>query len=90
MIRLAVKVKIKFTLERAVKVQNGESRYNCTLFLTSALDGGGSSTRHPDRFTPGNDTVRIVQEAGWALGLVCEGAENLAPNRDSIPTLSSL
>jgi hypothetical protein len=30
-------------------------------------------------FTPGKDTVPIVQEAGWAPGLVWTGAENLAP-----------
>jgi hypothetical protein len=30
-------------------------------------------------FTPGKDPVPIVQEAGWAPGPVCTGAENLAP-----------
>ena len=30
-------------------------------------------------FTPGKDPVPIVQEAGWALGPVWTGAENLAP-----------
>ena len=30
-------------------------------------------------FTPGKDTVPIVQEAGWAPGPVWTGAENLAP-----------
>jgi hypothetical protein len=29
-----------------------------------ALDGGGWSTLRPGRFTPGNDPVPIVQEAG--------------------------
>jgi hypothetical protein len=29
-------------------------------------------------FTPGKDPVPIVQEAGWAPGLVWTGAENLA------------
>jgi hypothetical protein len=32
-------------------------------------------------FTPGKDPVPIVQEAGWAPGLVWTGAENLAPTR---------
>jgi hypothetical protein len=32
------------------------------------------------RFTPGKDTVSIANEAGWALGPVCKGAENLDPN----------
>ena len=30
------------------------------------------------RFTPGNDPVPIVQEAGWAPGPVWTGAENLS------------
>jgi len=36
-------------------------------------------------FTPGKDPAPIVQEAEWAPGPVWTGAENLAPNRDSIP-----
>jgi hypothetical protein len=53
--------------------------YSSTLSLTSALDGGGWSTPRSGRFTPGKDPVRIVQEAGWALGSVWTGTENLAP-----------
>jgi len=34
----------------------------------------------PSRFTPGKDPVPIVQEAGWALGPVWMGAENLTPS----------
>ena len=35
--------------------------------------------RHaPAALYPGKDTVPIVQEAGWAPGLVWTGAENLA------------
>jgi hypothetical protein len=30
-------------------------------------------------FTPGKDPVPIVEEAGWVLGPVWTGAENLAP-----------
>jgi hypothetical protein len=48
----------------------GEQRYSSTLSLTPALDGGGWSTPRPGRFTPGNDPVPIVQEAGWAPGPV--------------------
>jgi hypothetical protein len=48
----------------------GEYRYSSTLSLTSALDRGGWSTPRPGRFTPGNDPVPIVQEAGWAPGPV--------------------
>jgi len=40
---------------------------------------GGWSTPCPGRFTPGEDTVPIVEEAGWAPGPVWTGAENLTP-----------
>jgi hypothetical protein len=32
--------KVKFTLEQAMKAHAREQRYNSTLSLTSALDGG--------------------------------------------------
>jgi hypothetical protein len=41
-------------------------------------------------FTPGKDPVPIVQEAGWAPGMVWTGAEKSCPHRDSIPGPSSL
>jgi len=53
--------------------------YSSTLSVTLALDGGGWSTPRPGRFTPVEDPVPIVQEAGWAPGPVCTGAENLVP-----------
>ena len=34
----------------------GEWRYSSTLFLTSALEGGGWLTQRPGRFTPGKVT----------------------------------
>ena len=51
--------------------------YSSTLSLTSALDSGEWLTPRADRFTPGNDAVPIVQEAGWVPGLVRTGAENI-------------
>jgi hypothetical protein len=33
----------------------------------------------PSYFTPGKDLVPTIQEAGWALGSVWMGMENLAP-----------
>ena len=57
----------------------GEKRYSCNLFLTSALDGDGWSTPRPGRFTPGKDPVTIVQETEWAPGPVWTGAENIVP-----------
>jgi hypothetical protein len=53
--------------------------YRSTLSLTSALDWGGWSTPRPEHSTPWKDPVLIVQEAGWALGPVWTGVENLAP-----------
>jgi hypothetical protein len=55
-----------------------EYRHSSDLSLTSALDVGGWSTPRRGRSTPGKDPGPIVQEAGWALGLVWTGAENLA------------
>jgi hypothetical protein len=48
----------------------GEYRYSSTLPSTSALDGGGWSTPRSGRFTPGKDSVPIVQEAERAPGPV--------------------
>jgi len=49
--------------------------YSYTLSLTSALNGSGWSTPRPVQFTPGKDSVPIVQEAGWDPGPVWTGAE---------------
>jgi len=43
------------------------------------LDEGGWSTPRPSHFTLRKDPVSIVEEAGWAPGLVWMGMENLAP-----------
>jgi hypothetical protein len=64
-----VKVKVNFTLELTTKSQ----RYNCTLSLTSALDGVVNATPWP--LYP---RLPIVQKAGWVPGLVWRGTENLA------------
>jgi hypothetical protein len=47
--------------------------------------GGGVSVMPRPLFTPRKDPVPIVQEAGWAPGLVWTGAENLAPTRIQSP-----
>jgi len=47
----------------------GEWKYSYTLSLTSAAMGvSGWSTPRPGCFTPGNDPVLIVEEAGWVPG----------------------
>jgi len=53
--------------------------YSSALPSTSGLDAGGWSTPRPGRFTHWRDPTPIVKEAGWALGPVWTGAENLAP-----------
>ena len=41
-------------------------------------------------FTPGNDPLPIVQEAGWALGSFWTGAENLATPGFDPPAVQSV
>ena len=41
--------------------------------------GVGGQRHAPAAFTPGEDPVPIVWEAGWAPGPAWTGAENLAP-----------
>jgi hypothetical protein len=57
----------------------GKYRYSYILSLTLTLHASGWSTPRPGRFTPCNDPLPIVQEAGWVSGPVWTGAENLAP-----------
>jgi hypothetical protein len=53
MVKVKVKVKVKFTLEQAMKAHREEKKYSSTLYLTSAIDGGGWSTPRPGRITRG-------------------------------------
>ena len=47
----------------------GEQRYSSTLSLTSALDGGGSTTPRPGSFTPGKQTrYPLYRMLGGPLG----------------------
>ena len=46
--------------------------------LTTTLEGVRCQRHVPAYFTPGKDPVPIVQEAGWNLGPVWAGEENLA------------
>ena len=56
-----------------------EWKYSSTLSLTSALDGGWVVKATNSRFTPRNDPVPSVKEAGCASEPVWTGAEKLAP-----------
>jgi len=55
-----VKVKVKFTLEQAMKA--GEGKFGSTLSLTSVLDGGGWSMPCPGRWE------RDLVPTYWRLG----------------------
>jgi hypothetical protein len=46
-------------------------------------------TPRPGRFTPGKDPVPIVWEAGWALGLVWTGDENLGFDPRTVQPVAS-
>ena len=77
-------VKVKGTLVQAVRCCTAHmgSRGIALLFLDhSARRGRGVSATPWPLFTPGKDLIPIVQEAGWAPGLVWTGAENLASTR---------
>jgi len=55
--------------------------------MTAVLEGGEWSAAHPGRTLPrGKDPVPILQEAGWAPGLVWMGRKS-HPHRNSIPDL---
>jgi hypothetical protein len=49
------------------------------LYSVFRLEGGEGSASRPDRFSPGEDPVPIVQGTEWCPGPVWTGAENLAP-----------
>jgi hypothetical protein len=77
--------KVKVTLVQALRLCTGRmahrrSRGIALLFHDHGTSRGwGVSVTSRSLFTPGQDPVPIVQEAGWAPGPVWTGAENLAP-----------
>ena len=54
------KGKGKFRPRKVQEGTEGEYTYSSTLSLTSILDGSGSLTPRPGRFTSGNKSVAIV------------------------------
>ena len=48
-------------------------------FFITALEVVRGQRHASAAFEPGKDPVSIVQEAGWAPGLVWTGAENFVP-----------
>jgi len=74
-----VKIKVKWSCYWLIVAQR-VGRGIALLFHDRGTRSGWvvSSTPWP-HFTPGKDTVPILQEAGWAPGPVWTGAENLVP-----------
>jgi len=87
----SVEVKVKWTLVQALRLCTGRtadrgSRVIALLFLDHGIRRGwGVSVTPRPLFTPGEDPVPIVQEAGWAPGPVWTGAENLTPTGNRSP-----
>ena len=79
-----VKKKVKWSLLQAYVAQR-VGRCIALLFHDRGTWRGWvvSSTPRP-HFTPGNEPVPILQEAGWAAGPVWTGGKS-RPRRDSIP-----
>jgi hypothetical protein len=81
-----VKVQVKCTLVYALRLCTGHTAHGGSKgvalpFLDHSTRRGWEVSVTPrPLFTPGTDPVPIVQEAGWAPGLVWTDAENLAPN----------
>ena len=79
------KGKVKCTLVHTLRLRTGlmahtGSRGIALLFLDHGTRRGWEVSITPwPLFNPGKEPVPIVQEAGWAPGLVWTGVENLAP-----------
>jgi len=83
-IEILVKVKVKWSRYRPGVAQR-VGRGTALLFHDHGTKRGWVVSRTPrPHFTPGKDTVPILQEAGWAPGPVWTGGKS-SPNRDSIP-----
>jgi hypothetical protein len=79
------KVKVKVTPVHTLRLCTGRTAHRGSRVIALPIHEhdtrrwwGASLTPRPF-FTPEKDPVPIVQEAGWTLGPVWTGAENLAP-----------
>jgi hypothetical protein len=80
-----VKVKVKFTFEQTIKAHRGEKKYSSTLYLTSAIDGGGRVANATPR------THYPREETWYPLHRMLDGTQGwsgqvrrISPHRDSI------
>jgi hypothetical protein len=82
-----VKVKVKCTLVQALRLCTGRMAYRGSRGIALTFHdhvtrrGCGVSVTPRPLFTPGEDPLPILHEAGWAPGLVWTGVENVAPTR---------
>ena len=90
MFDIPIKVKVKFTLEQALKAQRENRGIPYSFFSLGARWGQVINATLWLLFLRQRTVVPILQESLWVPGLVWTGAENLAPHWDSIPGLSSL
>ena len=86
---MKVKVKVKFTLEQAVKVQRGSGGIALPFFFNLCARWGGGQRHALATLPPRKRPSHIVQEIGWAPGPVWTGAENVAPQTDTVKTVAS-
>jgi hypothetical protein len=79
-----VKKRVKCTLVQALRLCTGRTAHRGSRGIALPFHdhgtrrGRGVGVTPRPLFTPGKDTVPIIQEAGWAPGPVWTGAENLA------------
>jgi hypothetical protein len=84
-------MKVKCTLLQALRFCTGLTAHRGSRGIALLIHDHGSrrgwGVRVTPRplFTPRKDPVPFVQKAVWAPGPVWTGAENLAPNQNSIP-----
>ena len=62
-----IEVKVKFTLEQAMKTQRG-SRYSSTVSLTLTLDGGGGQCHAPATLLLGRTRYPLYRRLGGPQG----------------------
>jgi len=85
------KLKVKVTLVQALRLCTGRTAHRGSKGIVLLFHdhgtrrGWGVRVTPRPLFSPGKDPVRIVQEAGWASGLVWTGAENLTPTGIRFP-----
>jgi hypothetical protein len=82
-----IKKRVKCTLVQALRLCTGCTAHKGSTGIALPFYDHGTrrgsevSVTPQPLFTPGKEPLPIVQETGWAPGLVWTGAENLAPTK---------